>query len=912
MLFVLRFLHSLRVVLCFFSTDDITTTTWTNNNITQFLISLLISLHETYPKRLSEAVAVFSTSTSASLLDTHRQPSSIRTYSKPQGPFPLHSPQADMRQFTFVVLLVLVACVGMSLFTMPMYKLRKVEGGRQTMVLDSAVTEFNVLNNLEEIGEVASVVQEAVNSATGVLEEIGEVASVVQEAVNSATGVLFSGKPFRSFTEERHFQPGWKANEEVIKPNIDIDKTCSNWAVVTTISGPTEAVKLAAELPGWCTVVVADRKTPNNYVELAGLRESAAPMHFLSVADQEKWATTHSGKIGRFVRSIPYNHFARKNIGYIYAIQHGAKFVFDFDDDNILHKDSSGNTLDPIANKTHLEHVRVPLLGKNVLNHHELMNASIPGSWPRGFPLDQYLDLETRGSVAYEKEAVPMDQIGVMQFCAQGDPDVDAIHRLIKPLPMNFATDDKAMPLQVPTHAFVPYNAQASIHTYQALWATLLPYTVPGRVSDIWRGYFAEAIFRDLDISVAFLPPKVTQVRNPHSYLADMQAELDLYFKATTLVEFLSGWSSIAETVPERMEELWIQLYERGYIEADDVKLVQLWLDALVESQYDFPRIVRRRFDNVILMGQFNYANDADSVVFWVQKWREWFGHVVVRGPFNETEISVLHSRGIKAYTGVNDKGHYSPVENLMLTLDEHKETEDIDGVLYLHDDAFLDVQKLTQGRYPFPSEDIIGSTLSDFFPLSYLDHRRVEDKELLSRFSYNIHPDGNWSKADGTKFDSQWQLKKSLKKWPFFQRCIGSLTKASKDSRMEVYKQKDDTFLVPSPTQADMLYIPTALANDFAKAARIMLDSNVFLECAYPTIAQMLQISSNATIRTVSLCTNWRKSRGKETMVSDCLADHANEYGMYHPFKLSKGFESWGRTFDTIARKVPFSIMDS
>jgi hypothetical protein len=123
-----------------------------------------------------------------------------------------------------------------------MYKLRKVEGGRQTMVLDSAVTEFNVLNNLEEIGEVASVVQEAVNSATGVLEEIGEVASVVQEAVNSATGVLFSGKPFRSFTEERHFQPGWKANEEVIKPNIDIDKTCSNWAVVTTISGPTEAV----------------------------------------------------------------------------------------------------------------------------------------------------------------------------------------------------------------------------------------------------------------------------------------------------------------------------------------------------------------------------------------------------------------------------------------------------------------------------------------------------------------------------------------------------------------------------------------------------------------------------------------------------------------------------------------------
>jgi hypothetical protein len=72
-----------------------------------------------------------------------------------------------------------------------------------------------------------------------------------------------------------------------------------------------------------------------------------------------------------------------------------------------------------------------------------------------------------------------------VQFFAQVDPDVDAIHRLIKPLSINFAADDNAMPLLVPTHAFTPYNALASIHTYHALWATLLPYTVPGRVSDI-------------------------------------------------------------------------------------------------------------------------------------------------------------------------------------------------------------------------------------------------------------------------------------------------------------------------------------------------------------------------------------------------------------------------------------------
>jgi len=372
------------------------------------------------------------------------------------------------------------------------------------------------------------------------LPVVKEVASVVLEstestAANSATGSLFSGKPFRSFQSDLFFEPGWQKKTSRAVQGLDNNDTateahpqsCSHWAVVTTISGPMEAVLLAANLPGWCTVVVADNKTPNNYVELANrtTSTSSAHMFFLSVSDQKKWAQ-QSGKVGAFVKSIPWNHFARKNIGYMYAIQHGAQIVFDFDDDNLLLKDTqTGATLDPLPNKTHLERVRVPMVGTNVLNHHALMNASIPGSWPRGFPLEQLQDAETLGSViAFQQEAVPLEELAVLQFCAQGDPDIDAIHRLVKPLPMNFAPEgEDSQPIQIPTHAFTPYNAQASIHTYNALWATLLPFSVPGRVSDIWRGYFAEAIFRALGISVAFLP-RVRQDRNTHNYLADMQA----------------------------------------------------------------------------------------------------------------------------------------------------------------------------------------------------------------------------------------------------------------------------------------------------------------------------------------------------------------------------------------------------
>ncbi len=37
-----------------------------------------------------------------------------------------------------------------------------------------------------------------------------------------------------------------------------------------------------------------------------------------------------------FVDSLPWNSFGRKNVGYLFAIAHGAKIIWDFDDDNYL------------------------------------------------------------------------------------------------------------------------------------------------------------------------------------------------------------------------------------------------------------------------------------------------------------------------------------------------------------------------------------------------------------------------------------------------------------------------------------------------------------------------------------------------------------------------------------------------
>lgn len=53
---------------------------------------------------------------------------------------------------------------------------------------------------------------------------------------------------------------------------------------------------------------------------------------------------------------------------------------------------------------------------------------------------------------------------------------------------------------------------QATLHFPPAYWGMLLPVTVHGRVSDIWRSYFTQALLPSTGAVTAFAPPWVEQV----------------------------------------------------------------------------------------------------------------------------------------------------------------------------------------------------------------------------------------------------------------------------------------------------------------------------------------------------------------------------------------------------------------
>ncbi|CAL1173558.1 unnamed protein product [Cladocopium goreaui] len=146
--------------------------------------------------------------------------------------------------------------------------------------------------------------------------------------------------------------------------------------------------------------------------------------------------------------------------------------------------------------------------------------------------------------------------------------------------------------MAIPPQFFTPYNAQATVHLYEAFWGLLLPVTVHGRVSDIWRAYLTQKLLWDVGQLVTFLPPYVVHDRVAHDYLKDFQSETDLQLKSTALVQFLSQWSSNAPTLLERIEQLWAALYARGFVELGDVRLAQAWILDLLAVGYEFPKLM--------------------------------------------------------------------------------------------------------------------------------------------------------------------------------------------------------------------------------------------------------------------------------------------------------------------------------
>ena len=409
-------------------------------------------------------------------------------------------------------------------------------------------------------------------------------------AMSSTTQLTFSGKTVREFPREDLKFRGYVSESYRLRP---VEPWCEKWAVMTTIFDVSNAVRRQVKLRNWCLVVVFDKRSAKMYNTGWMSGEGNDVVVFLRPDDQ---IDMHNA----FVDALPWNHFGRKNIGYLYAIIHGAKVIWDFDDDNALKfwipgaappgapsideaiPDNDEQMIDVLEPKDH---------NWPTYNPYPILGAPTLPSWPRGLPLDD-IKVSNCSNTPLHNIKIKGGSIAVLQSLAEYQPDVDAIFRLTMPIPFFFNKTKVNKHLMIPKGSLTPYNAQATLHFSAGFFGLFLPITVSGRVTDIWRSFIAQRLFWDAGLQFGFIArPLVVQDRNVHSNIGDLGSEWDLYVKGKPLMEFLASWKGKGRTMVERTEELWVALYERKYVELHDVELIQLWLQTLIDVGYKFPDI---------------------------------------------------------------------------------------------------------------------------------------------------------------------------------------------------------------------------------------------------------------------------------------------------------------------------------
>ena len=297
--------------------------------------------------------------------------------------------------------------------------------------------------------------------------------------------------------------------------------------VTTTINSPTIATHKFIEIAkrdGWKFVVVGDTKTPHEEYEKLDC----------IYLDPDKQAEMYP----ELSEIIGWKTIQRRNIGFVYAYNHGAEVVATVDDDNIPY-DNWGTDL-YIGKEVEVDYYT----NKELLVFDPLSVTNQSNLWHRGFPIDL---LPYKNLIEYKgkKKITPLIQADLWD----GDPDIDAMCRLsFKPI-VKFDTTAPFAAAEIS-----PFNSQNTfIHRDALKHYAVWPYV--GRMDDIWGGYYTQKMIGD--DKLIYNRASVYQDRNVQDLITNLEKEI-IGYRHT--LDFTKLPNTTSDYIPAKTKEF-LEIY---------------------------------------------------------------------------------------------------------------------------------------------------------------------------------------------------------------------------------------------------------------------------------------------------------------------------------------------------------------
>ncbi|XP_074586014.1 putative glycosyltransferase STELLO2 [Curcuma longa] len=614
------------------------------------------------------------------------------------------------------------------------------------------------------------------------------------------------------------------------------------WIVVSVSAYPTDSLRSLARTKGWQLLAVGNSATPPDW--------SLKGAIFLSLDQQ-------AGLGFRTVDFLPYHSHVRKSIGYLFAIQHGAKVIFDADD----RAEVLGSDLG--------RHFDVDLAGEAARTKHPVLfqyshadpNRTVVNPyihfgqrsvWPRGLPL------ENVGEVGHEEfyTEVFSGRQFIQQGLSNGLPDVDSVFYYTRKSSgletFDISFDEEAPKVALPQGLMAPINSFNTIFHTQAFWGLMLPVSVSSMASDVLRGYWAQRILWEIGGFVTVYPPTIHRADTAEGY--PFAEEKDLHVNVGRLIKFLVSWRSNRRTLFERILHLSYAMAEEGFWTKQDVQFTAAWLQDLLAIGYQQPRLmslelgrpranigegdtkkfIPKKLPSVHLgveeVGAVNY--EIGNLI----RWRKYFGNVVLimfcSAPVDRIALEwrLLYGRIFKTVVILSEQAdpglavEYGQINEAYKYLPKvFNKFQEAEGFLFLQDDMILNYWNLLQA-----------------------DKTKLWITNKVSESWISVSTDGN---------DKDWHVsqanlvKKIVDNFPVHFQT--SYKESATEGRVII-------------CGCEIFYIPRRLVTDFSDLVGIVGDLNIHHRIAVPVF--FLAMDSQENFDSKALATTVYKTQPKAT----------------------------------------------
>ncbi|XP_051117581.1 probable glycosyltransferase STELLO1 isoform X2 [Andrographis paniculata] len=477
------------------------------------------------------------------------------------------------------------------------------------------------------------------------------------------------------------------------------------WIVVSVSDHPSVAVKSLVRIKGWQVLAIGNSKTPKFW--------SLKGAIYLSLEQQAELGF-------RVLDHLPYDSYIRKTVGYLFAIHHGARRIFDADDRGEVIGGNIGKHFDldletPAARQQRIFQYNGGSSNKTRTIVNPYIHFGQRSVWPRGLPL------ENVGEVIHEEfySVVAGGKQYIQQGISNGLPDVDSVFyatRKADSEAFDIRFDDRAPKVAMPEGVMAPVNSINTLFQYEAFWALMLPVSVSRMASDVLRGYWGQRLLWEIGGFVVFYPPTVNRpdVATVYPFID----ETDLHVNVGRLIKFLIAWRSKKEQLFDRILDLSYSMEEEGFWNENDVKFTASWLEdlisvgylapgkiAMIESKTERMEFVPRKLPSKHLSvdesGTVNY--EIGNLV----RWRRTLGDIVlimfVAGPSQRTALEwrLLYGRVFKAVVIMSTQGDadlavYQARLDYTYLPRVFNRYNDTAGFIFMHDNTVLNYWSLS------------------------------------------------------------------------------------------------------------------------------------------------------------------------------------------------------------------------